>query len=58
MNDVWNTCSCVSSKVNLVANAASCKFNDIHEWKLNEDTFKELCEEFGVLEHFNAFSIN
>ena len=46
MNDVWTTCSHVSSKVNLLADAASSKFNDIHEW--NEDAFKELCKEFGV----------
>ena len=48
MNDVWTTCSHVSSKVNLLADAASRKFNDKHEWKLNEDIFKELCEHFGV----------
>ena len=24
------------------------KFNDRHEWKLNEDIFRELCEIFGV----------
>ena len=27
--------------------AASRKFN-IHEWKFNEDIFKELCGKFGV----------
>ena len=48
MNNVWNTCSLVSGKVNLLAEAASRKFNDIHEWKLNEDIFKELCGDFVV----------
>ena len=48
MNDVWNTCFLVSGKVNLLADAASRKFNDRHGWTLNEDIFKELCEEFGV----------
>ena len=48
MNDVWNARCHVSSKANLLADAAFHKFNDRHEWKLNEDIFKNLCEEFGV----------
>ena len=46
--DVWITCSHVSGKVDLLLDAASHKFNDRHEWKLNEDIFTELCEHFGV----------
>ena len=48
MNNVWITCSHVPGKVNLLADVASRKFNDKHEWKLNEDIFKELYEHFGV----------
>ncbi|XP_045101188.1 uncharacterized protein LOC123498111 isoform X1 [Portunus trituberculatus] len=47
-NEAWITCSHVPGAVNLLADAASRKFNDRHEWKLNEDIFQELCKRFGV----------
>lgn len=47
-NDIWITCSHIPGKVNCLADAASRKFNDRHEWKLNEDIFKEICKIFGV----------
>lgn len=46
--EVWVTCSHVPGRVNLLADAASRKFNDRHEWKLSEAIFRELCEVFGV----------
>lgn len=47
-NEAWITCSHVPGAVNLLADAASRKFQDRHDWKLNEDIFQELCTHFGV----------
>lgn len=47
-NDAWITCSHVPGKVNGLADVASRKLNDRHEWKLDENIFKEICEIFGV----------
>lgn len=38
----------LQEKGNSMADAASQKFNDRQEWKLNEAIFKELCCVFGV----------
>ena len=48
MNDVWLTCSHIPGNVNYLMDAMSRKFNDRHEWKLDENIFNELCEIFGV----------
>lgn len=47
-NNAWITCSHIPGKGNILADAASQKFNDRHEWKLNEDIFRELCGIFGT----------
>lgn len=49
-NKAWITCSHIPGKDNTRADAASRKFNDQHEWKLNENIFRELFSDFGTPE--------
>lgn len=46
--DAWITCSHIPGKDNIIADKASRKFNDRHEWKLNETIFRDLCRIFGT----------
>lgn len=46
--NVWLTCSHIPGSDNSMADAASRKFNDRHEWKLNVEIFQKLCNIFGV----------
>lgn len=47
-NDAWITCSYIPGSENILADTASRKFNDRHEWKLDEHIFRELCHIFGT----------
>lgn len=49
-NKAWITCSHIPGKDNTRVDAASRKFNDQHEWKLNENIFRELCSDYGTPE--------
>lgn len=46
--DVWLTCSHIPGKHNILADTASRKFNDRHEWKLDEQIFRDICKIFGT----------
>lgn len=45
---VWITCSHIPGKDNIRADKASRTFNDRHEWRLNENIFRDICKIFGV----------
>lgn len=47
-NNAWITCSYIPGKENSLADSASRKFNDRHEWKLDVKVFQELCVTFGT----------
>ena len=47
-NKAWITCSHIPGKENILADTASRKFNDKHEWKLDENIFWEICKNFGT----------
>ena len=47
-NGVWITCSHIPGRLNVEADRASRVINDRNEWKLNKDTFKDICEVLGM----------
>lgn len=47
-HDSWVTCSHIPGKDNTLADVASRKINDRHEWKLDSHIFTTLCNVFGT----------
>lgn len=47
-NNSWIICSHIPGKDNVIADIASRKINDRHEWKLGENIFRELSQVFGT----------
>lgn len=47
-NQAWITCSYIPGSENFLPDTASRKFNDRHEWKLDEHIFSKLCSIFGI----------
>lgn len=47
-NGAWITCSHIPGKDNTLADLASRKVNDRHEWKLDIHLFQQLCGIFGT----------
>ena len=48
--DAWITCSHIPGKDNIIADNASRKFNDRHEWRLNETIFQGHLQKFLELQ--------
>lgn len=44
----WIICSHIPGKENFLADTPSRKFNDKHEWKLDENIFGDICKIFGL----------
>ena len=49
-NDACLTASHIPGKDKFIADKASCKFNDHHEWKLKENSFGDFCKIFEELD--------
>lgn len=47
-NDARVTCSYIPGSDNVLADSASRNFSDRHEWKLDENIFRDLCQIFGT----------